>query len=231
MIKVRRSNERGFFNHGWLKSFHSFSFADYYDRNHMNFGNLRVINEDFIAAGNGFGEHPHHDMEIITYVISGELSHKDSMGNSSIILSEEVQVMSAGSGVIHSEFNSSKSEETHLLQIWILPKEKQITPRYEQKSFSQNFQNKNLVLIVSNDGRDGSLKINQNADIFLAKLMVGEELNFNSKFGNKIWIQVIAGEITIDQFSLTKGDAVAVDEEQGFTIYSKQRSEFLIFNL
>jgi quercetin 2,3-dioxygenase len=231
MIKVRRSNERGFFNHGWLKSFHSFSFADYYDRNHMNFGNLRVINEDFIAAGNGFGEHPHHNMEIITYVISGELSHKDSMGNSSIILPEEVQVMSAGSGVIHSEFNSSKSEETHLLQIWILPKEKQIAPRYEQKSFSQNFQNNNLVLIVSNDGRDGSLKINQNADIFLAKLMVGEELNFNSKFGDKIWIQVIAGEITIDEFSLKKGDAVAVDEEQGFAIYSKEQSEFLIFKL
>ena len=155
MLTIRKSSARGFANHGWLKSHHSFSFADYFDRNHMSFGNLRVINEDKIAAAQGFGKHPHSDMEIITYVISGALAHQDSMGNAAVISAGEVQIMSAGTGVFHSEFNHSKTDETHLLQIWILPKEKQISPRYGQKSFLNA---RDLTLVVSGSGRDGSIQ-------------------------------------------------------------------------
>jgi len=231
MLKIRKSSQRGFANHGWLQSYHTFSFADYFDENFMNFGNLRVINEDEIAGGAGFGKHPHRDMEIITYVISGALSHSDSMGNASTISPGEVQIMSAGSGVFHSEFNEKKEQKTHLLQIWILPKEKNIAPRYDQKSFSDDFKKSDLVLVVSGSGRDGSLKINQDAEIFLGKFAAEKTFDFPIKTQRKIWLQMISGEILINGLSLEKGDAIAVENENMINLKAQTKSEFLLFNL
>ncbi len=231
MIKIRKSNERGYADHGWLKSFHSFSFANYYDPNHIHFGNLRVINEDYIAAGTGFGKHPHNNMEIITYIISGALSHQDSMGNSSTILPNEVQIMSAGTGVFHSEFNHEKNGETHLLQIWILPKLREIAPRYGQKSFLQDFANNDFVLVVSGSGRDGSIAINQDAEIFVAKFSAGKNFDFAMKENRKVWIQMVAGTISVNGETLAKGDAAAITNEQQLKIIAEENSEFLLFDL
>ncbi len=231
MITIRKSDQRGAANHGWLKSFHTFSFANYYDPKHMHFGNLRVINEDYIAAGMGFGEHPHNNMEIITYVISGALSHKDSMGNSSTILPGEVQIMSAGTGVFHSEFNHEKERETHLLQIWILPKVKEITPRYDQKSFTENFKNSDFVLVVSGSGRDGSIQINQDAEIFSGKFSAGKDFEFTPNPKCKIWIQMISGKILVNGKAIETGDAVAVQDEKEIKIIAEENSEFLFFDL
>jgi hypothetical protein len=197
----------------------------------MGFGNLRVINEDFIAAGMGFGKHPHKDMEIITYVISGALAHQDSMGNSSTILPGEVQIMSAGTGVFHSEFNHSNAQETHLLQIWILPKEKQITPRYDQKSFTDDFKKSDFVLVVSGSGRDGSIKINQDTEIFSAKFVAEKTLNFVVKPQRKIWIQIIVGKILVNDLMLESGDAVAIENENEVNLKAEKNSEFLLFDL
>lgn len=224
MIKIRKSSARGFANHGWLKSFHTFSFADYYDPAHMHFGNLRVINEDYIAGGAGFGKHPHNNMEIITYVISGALSHEDSMGNASTILPGEVQIMSAGTGVFHSEFNHEKNRQTHLLQIWILPKEKNIAPRYGQKSFNGEF-----TLAVSGSGREGSLQINQDAEIFVGKFSAGKKFDFSSQ--GKIWIQMISGKISVNGSELENGDAAAITDEEKIQITAEKDSEFLLFDL
>ncbi|MBM5782699.1 MAG: pirin family protein [Pelagibacterales bacterium] len=231
MITIRKSNERGFFNHGWLKSYHSFSFANYYDPKHIHFGNLRVINEDFIAPKMGFGKHPHNNMEIITYVISGELSHKDSMGNSSKILPGEVQIMSAGTGVFHSEFCESETLETHLLQIWILPKEKEITPRYGQKSFTDSFAEKDFVLVVSGSGRDGSIQINQDAEIYVGKFSENKNFEFTVKKDRKIWIQMVDGKISLNGKILNKGDAAAIEKEEILNLKIEEKSEFLLFDL
>lgn len=231
MLKIRKSKERGFANHGWLKSYHSFSFAEYYDPNHIHFGNLRVINEDFIAANKGFGEHPHNDMEIITYVISGELKHRDSMGNSSIIRPNEVQIMSAGNGVFHSEFNNSSDQETHLLQIWIFPQEKQIKPRYGQKSFIDKFATEDLALVVSKEGRDGSLAINQEAEIFIGKFKAGKNLDFDIKTNRKIWIQLVKGSLSVNGITLEKGDGLAVFDEKSIKLGANKECEFLLFDL
>lgn len=230
MLRIRKSEDRGFADHSWLKSYHTFSFANYFDRNHMHFGNLRVINEDFIAAKQGFGKHPHADMEIITYVISGALAHEDSMGNSSTILPGEVQTMSAGTGVFHSEFNKA-NEETHLLQIWIMPKEKQIAPRYAQKSFAENFKKSGLTLVVSASGRDGSIAINQDAEIFVGKFLEEKTFDFSVKAGRKIWLQLIKGEVLVNGEKLEKGDAVAVEDEKEIKILAREGSEFLLFDL
>lgn len=226
MIKIRKSNERGFANHGWLRSFHTFSFADYYDLNHMHFGNLRVINEDFISAGAGFGKHPHNNMEIITYIISGSLAHKDSIGTASTILPGEVQIMSAGTGVFHSEFNNEKSRETHLLQIWILPKAKEIAPRYDQKSFSGEF-----TLVVSGSGRDGSLQINQDAEIFVGKFSAQKTFDFVVKKDRKIWIQIVSGKISVNGEIFESGDAAAIGNESELKITAEENSEFLLLDL
>lgn len=231
MIKLRKSHERGAANHGWLKSFHTFSFADYYDPNHMHFGNLRVINEDFIGAGTGFGKHPHQNMEIITYVISGALAHEDSMKNSSTILPGEVQIMSAGTGVFHSEFNHEKDRETHLLQIWILPKEKEIAPRYGQKSFTASLQKNDFVLVVSGSGRDGSLVINQDAEIFVGKFSAGKKHDFTPQISGKIWIQIIKGKISLNGLELENGDAAAISDEEIISITAQENAEFLLFDL
>jgi redox-sensitive bicupin YhaK (pirin superfamily) len=228
MIKIRKSGERGYFNHGWLKSFHTFSFAEYYDANHMHFGNLRVINEDFIEANQGFGKHPHRDMEIITYVISGALSHQDSMGNASTIYAGEVQIMTAGSGVFHSEFNHEKNQETHLLQIWIFPKEKNIAPRYEQKSFSNTT---GLTLVVSGQKAGESLTINQDAKIYLGKFSEQKTLDFEIEEKRKIWIQVISGKVSLGDFVANEGDALAILDEKRITLKIAEKSEFLLFDL
>lgn len=228
MFTIRKSNERGFANHGWLKSYHSFSFANYFDPSHMGFGNLRVINEDKIAAEAGFGKHPHHNMEIITYVISGALSHQDSMNNASIINAGEVQIMSAGTGVFHSEFNHEKNQETHLLQIWILPKVQQIAPRYDQKSFANV---SDLTLVVSGSGRDGSIKINQDAEIFLGKFLQEKTFDFKIEPQQKIWIQVIAKKLLVNGAILDSGDAIAIENEKLLTLKVEKNSEFLLFSL
>ncbi len=231
MITIRKSNERGAANHGWLKSFHSFSFASYYDPQHIHFGNLRVINEDYVAAGAGFAKHPHDNMEIITYVISGALSHQDSMGNASTILPGEVQIMSAGTGVFHSEFNHEKHQETHLLQIWILPKLREITPRYGQKSFAADFGKNDLVLVVSGSGRDGSLEINQDAEIFVGKFSAEKNHEFVVKDNRKVWIQMVSGKMLVNDQTLTKGDAAAISDEKKILLKATADCEFLLFDL
>ena len=231
MLTIRKSNERGVGNHGWLKSFHTFSFADYFDRKHMNFGNLRVINEDKIAAGAGFGKHPHSDMEIITYVISGALAHEDSMGNASVILPGEVQIMSAGTGVFHSEFSHSKTEETHLLQIWILPKELKIAPRYGQKSFIESLKKNDFILVFSGSGREGSIMINQDAEIFLGKFKAGKDFDYKVNSNRRIWVQMIAGKVLVNGVAVEKGDAAAIEYENNVSLKAEEDSEFLLFSL
>lgn len=231
MIKIRKSNDRGFANHGWLKSWHTFSFASYFDKNHMSFGNLRVINEDKISGGTGFDQHPHNNMEIITYVISGALSHQDSMGNSSTILPGEVQIMSAGTGVFHSEFNHEKNQETHLLQIWILPKKLQVTPRYNQKSFASEFSKNDLTLVVSGLARDGSIEINQDAEIFIGKFTEPKMINFAIKKDRKIWLQIIFGEMLVNDLTLKSGDSAAIENESEIKLNVLKNCEFLLFDL
>ena len=231
MITVRKSQDRGFANHGWLQSYHSFSFAGYFDRNHMNFGNLRVINEDKIAGGRGFDKHPHQDMEIITYVISGALSHQDSMGNSSTILPGEVQIMSAGTGVAHSEFNQKENEETHLLQIWILPKELKIAPRYGQKSFIESLKKNDFILVFSGSGREGSIMINQDAEIFLGKFKAGKDFDYKVNSNRRIWVQMIAGKVLVNGVAVEKGDAAAIEYENNVSLKAEEDSEFLLFSL
>lgn len=230
MIKLRKSGNRGYFNHGWLKSFHTFSFANYYDPAHMHFGNLRVINEDYIAPNQGFPTHPHNNMEIITYVISGTLSHKDSMNNASTINAGEVQLMSAGSGVFHSEFSDKKSE-THLLQIWILPNVKNTAPSYQQKNFASEFKNNALNLVVSSAGENGSLQIKQDCKIYFGKFSAGEEFNFEIAKDRKIWIQIIKGELETGNFLTREGDALAINDEKIIALKISKDVEFLLFDL
>jgi redox-sensitive bicupin YhaK (pirin superfamily) len=231
MITLRKSNERGHQDHGWLNSFHSFSFADYYDPKHMGFRALRVINEDYVAAGEGFPTHPHRDMEIITYILSGELAHKDSMGTGSVILPGDVQKMSAGSGVRHSEFNHSKSTPVHLLQIWIVPDKEGIKPSYEQKNFPRAEKLNCLKLVASPDAREGSVSIQQDAELYVSILEKGKFITHELSKSRYAWIQVARGEIEINGKSLSQGDAAAVSEETKITISGREESEFLLFNL
>lgn len=220
MITLRKSDERGHANHGWLDSYHSFSFADYYDPAHMGFRALRVINEDRIAGGEGFGIHPHKDMEILTYVIKGQLKHRDSMGNEGIIKAGEVQKMSAGSGVTHSEFNASPTEEAHLLQIWILPDKKGITPSYQQKEVSKD---KGLVALP--------IHFNQNVTVYRGRLNAEEKAAVTLKVGHGAWVQVISGQIKVNNSLLKVGDAAAIEAEPHLDIHSLSASEFLLFDL
>ena len=231
MIKIRRSKERGHANHGWLDTRFSFSFADYYDPQFMGFRDLRVINEDYIEAVQGFPKHGHRDMEIITYVISGELSHRDSMGNGETIRPGEVQRMTAGTGVLHSEY-SSPTEQTHLLQIWILPEKNRLTPSYEQKLFPPEEKQGKLRLVASRGGDDGSIHINQDVDLYASILNDGEEVLHKLADGRHAWIQVISGSIYVNGETLNKGDGAAISEEAILNIKaSEDKSEFLLFDL
>lgn len=230
---LRKAQERGYADHGWLKSYHTFSFADYFDPKHMGYRSLRVINEDVVAPGMGFDTHPHRDMEIITYVMTGELAHKDSMGNGSVIRPGEVQYMSAGTGVRHSEFNHSKENPVHLLQIWILPDQKGHVPRYDQKSFSREEKQGTFKLVVSPDGRDGSIAIHSNALIYASILNLGEKtsLDFSkTRFG---WVQVALGEVKVNGKILSAGDALGIAEETKleFEGTSQSPAEILLFDL
>ncbi len=230
MIQLRKSSERGYADHGWLRSFHTFSFADYQDPEHMGFGPLRVINDDRIAPGQGFGTHGHRDMEIITYVLEGAIAHKDSMGNGSTILPGDVQRMSAGSGVRHSEF-SHETAPTHLLQIWIEPDVRDIPPEYEQTHFDAGSKRGRLRLLASGDGRDGSLKIHQDADLYAA-LIDGEERAVHAmKPGRKAYVHVALGKVTVNGTPLEAGDALKATEVAQIVLEKGKGAEVLLFDL
>jgi redox-sensitive bicupin YhaK (pirin superfamily) len=231
MLKLKRSNERGRGDHGWLKSRFSFSFADYYDPAAMGFRALRVINEDHVAPDSGFPMHPHRDMEIITYVVEGELRHKDSHGYSEVIRPGEVQRMSAGTGVFHSEFNPSSDAPVHLLQIWILPDKTGIPFGYGQKSFEKDLAEKKLVLAVSGTGRDGSIAINQDADLYVSRPKAGDRVPFELRPGRHAWLQVVKGRLRVNGEELAPGDAVYGSEEKLLEIEAREAGEFLLFDL
>jgi redox-sensitive bicupin YhaK (pirin superfamily) len=228
-MTIRRAHERGHAEHGWLDTYHTFSFADYYDPQWMGFRSLRVINDDLVMPGQGFGTHPHRDMEIITYVLTGALEHKDSMGNGRVIRTGEVQYMAAGSGVRHSEFNPSKDEAVRLLQIWIMPDTKGVAPRYAEKSFATAPTGK-LHLVTSKTGRDDSIAIHRDADLWLAKLEAGQSVAHRLAPGRHAWIHVAEGEVTLNGEKLAGGDAVGVSEEAELEIAAAKRSQVLLFD-
>ncbi|MDB4958799.1 MAG: Pirin domain protein [Myxococcales bacterium] len=230
-IQVRPGSERGRTDHGWLESSHTFSFADYYDPRHMGFRVLRVINEDFVAPGRGFGLHPHNDMEIVTYVLEGELAHQDSLGNGSIMRRGDVQRMSAGTGVTHSESNPSRAERLHLLQIWIMPDKPGYEPSYDQKSFSLEERQGTLRLIVSHDGRDRSVSINQDATISSALLTKGDRVEHTIDPNRYAWIQVARGAIDLEGRRLAAGDGAAARGPGTLPIIATRDAEVLVFDL
>jgi hypothetical protein len=222
MINIRRSEDRGFADHGWLKARHTFSFADYHDPKFMNYRSLRVINEDRIDGGQGFGRHPHKDMEIITYVVSGALKHQDSMGHEGIIEAGQVQKMTAGAGVTHSEFNASTKDEVHLLQIWITPQEKNLTPSYQQHDLPANQENCLLPLPVA---------IHQDVKIFRGRFCVGHEFDYQIGQGRGLWLQVIEGQLKIGTELLNEGDGASIEGSQQLTAKALHQTEFLLFDL
>ncbi len=231
MMTLILSQDRGLAHHGWLKSFHTFSFADYYNPERMGFGPLRVINEDRIEAGTGFGTHPHRDMEIISYVIDGALEHKDSMGTETIIRPGDVQRMSAGTGIRHSEYNHSKTQQTHFLQIWVVPENMGIPPSYDQKSFETSFQTNALVLVGSKTGRDGSITINQDVDLYACKSNGEGSKLISDKSNRRIWVQNIKGQVTVNEQLCQSGDAVGFEKTESVSLKWSAGSEFLVFDL
>lgn len=231
MITIRRAKERGHFNHGWLDTYHTFSFAEYHDPDFMGFRSLRVINEDVVAQGMGFPTHSHRDMEIITYVLEGEVEHKDSMGNSGVIRPGDVQRMSAGTGVTHSEFNPSKKNPLHLLQIWILPEKGGTAPGYEQKSFSSAQGSGKLTLVASPTGEGGSVTIRQDARLWAAVLKAGTETPFKLNAGRHAWLQVARGSLSLNGQPLQASDGAAVSNETLLALKTQKDSEILLFDL
>ena len=234
MIAIRPAQQRGHANHGWLDTYHTFSFADYFDPKHEQFRALRVINEDRVAPGYGFGTHPHRDMEIITYVLEGALAHKDSMGNGSAIVPGEVQRMSAGSGVLHSEFNHSKDEEVHLYQIWILPEKRGIEPSYEQKFYPDDEKLNRLRVIASPDAENGAVKIHQDAKLFAAILEDGKTVTHELAKGRHAWVQVARGKVNVNGKTLSAGDGAAISEEDKVALTGaggNKKAEVLLFDL
>lgn len=229
-MKIRRSEERGHANHGWLDSYHTFSFADYYDPKHTSYRALRVINEDYVAPGMGFGTHPHRDMEIITYMLSGAIEHKDSMGIGRVIHAGEAQYMAAGSGILHSEFNPQKNAPAHLLQIWIQPDKKGVTPRYAEKSLAKAETGK-WHLVTSKNGRDGSMAIHQDADLWLAKLEPGQKVAHNLGTGRHAWLHVAEGKVSVNGQELDAGDAAAIDTAGLAEVNALDRAQVLLFDL
>ena len=231
MLTIRKAEERGHADHGWLDSHHTFSFADYHDPKHMGFGVLRVINDDTVAGGGGFPPHGHRDMEIISYVIAGALQHKDSMGNGSVIKPGDVQRMSAGPGVTHSEFNASKSEPVHFLQIWILPEKAGLPSGYEQKFFGEADKRGKLRLVASRDGADGSVRIQQDARMYASVLESGDAVTHTIPRGRKGWLHVVSGAAQLNGQTLAAGDGVAIDGEERLTVTSPSRGEVLLFDM
>lgn len=231
MFNVRPAEARGRADFGWLDSRHSFSFGDYYDPAHMGFRNLRVINEDRVAPGQGFGRHPHRDMEILSYVIEGALGHKDSMGNGSVIRPGEVQRMSAGTGVTHSEMNADANNPVHFLQIWLLPERRGIEPGYEQKAFSDADKRGKLRLVASRDGRDGSVTIHSDVNLYASLLSADEKLRYELPAGRNAWVQIVRGAVSLNGMRLGAGDGVAVSDESALEISGRDDAEFLLFDL
>ncbi len=231
MIKIRKSGERGHANLGWLDTHYTFSFNTYYDPQFMGFRDLRVINEDFISGGQGFGTHGHKDMEILTTVISGALEHRDSTGGKGVIRPHEWQRMTAGTGVRHSEVNASADQTAHLLQIWILPEAENLAPGYEQKAFSPSDKTGKLLLVASHDGAQGSLKINQNVKLYNAMLHAGSEITHQLEPGRHAWIQIIKGSLEVNETKMRAGDGATVTKEELLTFRSESESEFLLFDL
>jgi redox-sensitive bicupin YhaK (pirin superfamily) len=231
MITIRRSNERGHFDHGWLNTYHTFSFDQYYDPRYMGFRNLRVINEDFVAAGRGFPKHGHRDMEIITYILEGALKHEDSMGNGSVIRPGDVQRMTAGTGVRHSEQNASDSERVHLLQIWILPNTVGLDPGYEQKAFSEDERRGRLRLIASEDGREGTVQLHQDVSLFASILPVGEEVERQMDQHRYAWLQVARGTVDVNGERANQGDGVVAIGESSLRLRAAEDAEVLLFDL
>ncbi|HVK55394.1 MAG TPA: pirin family protein [Burkholderiales bacterium] len=231
MLQIRKSTERGIADHGWLYSQHTFSFGDYYDPKHTGFGPLLVINEDRVQPGRGFGSHGHQNMEIISYVLDGALAHKDSMGNGSVLRYGDVQRMSAGTGVQHSEFNHSKSDAVHFLQIWIEPNVKGIQPGYEEKHFDADSKKGRLKLIASPDGREGSVTIHQDATLYAAIFDGDDEVTYRSVQGRKVYVHVVRGELEINGQQLVSGDALKVSNESAVKLSQAEAAEILLFDL
>ena len=231
MITVRKSEARGHANHGWLDSYHTFSFASYYDPNYMNFRSLRVINEDFVSPGKGFGTHGHSDMEIITYVLEGALEHKDSLGTGAVIKPGEVQRMTAGTGIQHSEFNPSQTDPVHLLQIWLLPDTKGLSPSYEQRDFPLAERRGKLRLVAARDARDGAVKVHQDVDLYAAVLDKGSRVSHALGPNRHAWVQVARGSVSLNGLTLENGDAAAVSGETEVVIDAAEDAEFLLFDL
>jgi quercetin 2,3-dioxygenase len=231
MIMLRQASERGRGDYGWLDTRHTFSFNDYHDPRHMSFRALRVMNEDWIAPGKGFGTHGHRDMEIVTYVLEGALEHKDSLGNGSVLRPGEFQRMTAGTGIEHSEFNPSESEPVHLYQIWLFPERRGLTPSYDQRDFPLAERKGKLRVVASPDGREGSLTIHQDAEVFLTTLEAGNHVAYNLAPGRHGWIQVLRGGIKVEAFDLAAGDGLAVSDQSVVNLTAAQASEVMLFDL
>lgn len=231
MITVRKSRDRGHFDHGWLDTYHTFSFSRYYDPRFMGFRDLRVINEDVVAPGRGFGQHPHDNMEIVTYVLSGRLAHRDTLGHTETLSHGEVQRMSAGTGLEHSEFNASRTDPVHLLQIWVQPAREDTKPGYEQKAFPAEGRAGKLQLLVSPDGADGSLTIGQDIRLYATELAAGQSVGLDLSPGRAAWVQVAKGSVTLNATPLAKGDGAAVMDEASLTLAATEPAEVLVFDL
>lgn len=231
MLTIRKSSDRGYADHGWLQSHHSFSFAGYYDPRHMGFGNLRVINEDRIAPGTGFGTHGHRDMEIVSYVLAGELAHKDSMGHTSVIRPGEVQRMSAGTGVMHSEFNHAAGQATHFLQIWILPEHQGIAPGYEQKMFADADKRGRLCLVASRDGARGSVRLHADAALYAGLFSAGESATLDLDPQRKYYVHLVRGRLQVNGQALAGADAALLEQEERLVLEGGADAEVLVFDL
>ena len=231
MLQFRKADQRGHADHGWLNTFHTFSFAGYRDPQHMGFRSLRVMNEDRVAPSEGFGTHSHQNMEIISYVLSGSLEHKDSMGNGEVLRPGEFQRISAGSGITHSEFNPSSTEPVHFYQIWLLPNVSNSDPSYEQKEFTDTEKIGRLRLVASPKGRDGSLSIHQDANVYLSLVSHPDEIVYSLQPGRHAWLQVLSGQLMVNDYSLSTSDGVAISDEPTITIQGTEDSEFMLFDL